>query len=152
MTGIRSQRGMKRGLRQPPVFSELRLFSREAITRFERQSGILSVIRMFRQSAEGPTSLPCPRNRPRDYLYDIHIMARTHYVESGQIASLSCWLAAAAPTAWVSRPHSGLLRPECQAGFRSHLRSCYKHGFALRGRHDGGVDTLLPMRVECLHL
>jgi len=48
-----------------------------------------------------------------------------HYVESGQIASLSCWLAAAAPTAWVSRPHSGLLRPECQAGFRSHLRSFY---------------------------
>jgi len=28
----------------------------------------------------------------------------------------------------VSRPHSGLLRPECQSGFRSHLRSCYKHG------------------------
>jgi hypothetical protein len=47
------------------------------------------------------------------------------YVESGQIAGLSCWLAAAAPTAWVSRPHSRLLRPECQAGFRSHLRSCY---------------------------
>jgi hypothetical protein len=34
MTGIRSQRGMKRGpIRQPPVFSELRLLSREAIKR-----------------------------------------------------------------------------------------------------------------------
>jgi hypothetical protein len=70
----------------------------------------------------------------------------------GKIASPSCWLAAAAPTAWVSRPHSGLLRPECQAGFRSHLRSCYNHGFEFRHRHDGGVDNLLPMRVECLHL
>ena len=60
--------------------------------------------------------------------------------------------AAAAPTPWVSRPHSGLLRPECQAGFRSHLRSCYKHGFELRRRHDPGVDNLLPLRVECLHL
>ena len=78
--------------------------------------------------------------------------ASMHHVESGQTASLSCWLAAAAPTAWVSRPHSGLLRLECQAGFRSHLRSCYKHGFELRRRYDGGVDTLLPMRVECLHL
>jgi hypothetical protein len=48
-----------------------------------------------------------------------------HYVESGQIASLSCWLPAAAPTAWVSRPHSGLLRPECQARFRSRPRSRY---------------------------
>jgi Crp-like helix-turn-helix domain len=75
-----------------------------------------------------------------------------HYVESGQIASLSCWLAAAAPTAWVSRPHSGLLRPECQAGFRSHLRSCKKHGFELRRPHDAGVDNLLPLQVECLHL
>src|SRR5579862_3636679 len=45
-------------------------------------------------------------------------IADRHYVESGQIASFSCWLAAAAPTAWVSRPHSGLLRPERQAGFR----------------------------------
>src|SRR5215469_15885358 len=52
----------------------------------------------------------------------------------------------------VGQQASGLLRPEYQAGFRSHLRSCYKHGFVLRGRHDGGVDTLLPMRVECLHL
>ena len=43
-------------------------------------------------------------------------------VESGQIASFSCWLAAA-PIAWVRKPHSGLLRPECQAGFRSRLRS-----------------------------
>ena len=38
--------------------------------------------------------------------------ASMHHVESGQTASLSCWLAAAAPTAWVSRPRSGLLRPE----------------------------------------
>jgi hypothetical protein len=35
---------------------------------------------------------------------------------------------------------------------RSHLRSCYKHGFELRRRHDAGVDNLLPRRVECLHL
>lgn len=37
-----------------------------------------------------------------------------------------------------------VLRPECQAGFRSHL-SCYKHGFELRRRHDAGVDNLPPL-------
>ena len=42
---------------------------------------------------------------------------RMRYVESEQIASLSCWLAAAALTHGFSKTHSGLLRPECQAGF-----------------------------------
>src|SRR3954464_844620 len=50
---------------------------------------------------------------------------RMHYVESGQIASLSCWLAAPAPTGAPPATRR-TLRPECQAGFRSHLRSCYK--------------------------
>src|SRR6266496_3524275 len=59
--------------------------------------------------------------------------------------------AAAAPTAWVSRPHRGLLRPECQAGFRSRLRSRCKHVFELsidisRSRRS------TPIAVECLHL
>src|ERR1700745_20628 len=42
--------------------------------------------------------------------------------------------------------------PECQAGFRSHLRSCYRQGFEISCRHDTGVDNLLPLPVECLHL
>ena len=31
------------------------------------------------------------------------------------------------------------------------LQAC-GHGFELRRRHDAGVDNLLPLRVECLHL
>ncbi len=39
MTGLRSQRSMKRGSTPTPVCSELRLFSREAITGFEELAG-----------------------------------------------------------------------------------------------------------------
>ena len=35
-------------------------------------------------------------------------------------------------------------RPGMSAGFRSHLRNCYKHSFELGRRHDAGVDNLLP--------
>jgi hypothetical protein len=58
MTGLQSQRSMKELLRQPPVCSELRLFSREAITQvcavlFAGAWG-LSVIEIFQQLTSGP--------------------------------------------------------------------------------------------------
>jgi hypothetical protein len=46
MTGLRSQRSMKRGSTPTPVCNELRLFSREAIALIE---GVLSVIGMSRK-------------------------------------------------------------------------------------------------------
>ena len=45
MTGLRSQRSMKRGSTPNPVCGELRLFSREAISLIE---GVLSVIGILR--------------------------------------------------------------------------------------------------------
>jgi hypothetical protein len=49
MTGLRSQRSMKRGSAPTPVCSELRLFSRKAIALIE---GDLSVMGIFQQLLE----------------------------------------------------------------------------------------------------
>ncbi len=52
MTGLRSQRSMKRGSTPTPVCSEFRLFSREAITRFDRWiSEILLQLNLIRALA-----------------------------------------------------------------------------------------------------
>ena len=53
--------------------------------------------------------------------------------ELGQLMASQCpyirHLVGQAPTGFL------VTGPDSQAGFRSHLRSCYKHGFELRHRH-----------------
>jgi hypothetical protein len=62
MTGLRSQRSMKRGSTPTPVCSELRLFSREAIALKSPVAGSVSEIEIYRHPSLG-SQIPQPEEK-----------------------------------------------------------------------------------------